>query len=114
MSAGCLDQAPTPNSLSPAPVVTAIVADDRGLLWLAGFDPGADPLRGWIGSQYTVVDAANDRVHTTVTFPVGFTLTDVADGLALGFHEDEAGIHYVHVYDVGTVYDERPAAPASQ
>lgn len=49
-----------------------------------------------------------------LAFPAGFSLTDVADGLALGFHEDEADIHYVHVYDVGTVYDERPAAPASQ
>ena len=89
-----------PATATSTPLVTRIVADDRGCVWLADFDPGADFSRNWSGPNYLVVSRHTRAASVRVRFPSGFTLTDVRGGIAAGVWEDSHGLQFVHLYEI--------------
>lgn len=92
------------------PLVTRLVADDRGQVWAGGFDP-TNWLRDSVGSSWLVF-GGDGRLRRAVAFPAGFELVEVRNGAALGVRQTELGIHLVEQYDVDAT---RPkTAPADR
>jgi hypothetical protein len=69
------------------PAVTAALFDDRGRIWLAGFDPAS---RGRHISRTWDVFALDGRSFRHVRFPEQFRLLRVQSGIAWGLLETRA------------------------
>jgi hypothetical protein len=79
------------------PVISGLLVDDQGLLWVADYDPGvfgSDPAHVW-----DVVDR-DGRIVRRTSFPRGFRLLAVRDGRAYGVSLAEAGVQVVDVFPI--------------
>lgn len=98
-SAARLRELPDLPALDSVPVISDLLSDDRGRLWMKRYDPAADS--HWLGRQRTggswlVIDPGGDAV-ALVSLPDGFRLMDVRGDRVAGVSRDELGVERVEV-----------------
>lgn len=82
------------------PMVSDLLADDHGRLWLKRYDPATDShwvLRKLSGGEWFVAQR-NGRLLSRVVMPRGFRPMDVPGGLVAGVRTDELDVEHVEVY----------------
>ena len=77
------------------PVITRVVLDDDGAIWVAGFAP-TEPFE-FVAATWDVIDD-DGRLVRRVEFPAGFKLHQVRGRRALGIRTLESGVSTVEVY----------------
>jgi hypothetical protein len=85
--------------LDTIPVVSDLLVDARGRLWLKRYDPSVDShwlARPRTGGDWTVLDR-DGVVSAHVAVPPGFRLLDVRDERVAGVTRDELGVERVEV-----------------
>lgn len=103
-----------PSTAATVPLITRIVSDDAGCVWVGDCNPRADFSNNWAGSNYLVVNRRTGDVAARVAFPPGFTFTDVRGGLAAGAWEDADELHYAHVYEISDVVAREDCGAAQE
>lgn len=98
-SAARLRELPDLPALDSVPVISELISDDRGRMWMKRYEPAADS--HWLGRRRTggswmVMEPGGDPV-TLVSMPDGFRLMDVRGDRVAGVSRDELGVERVEV-----------------
>jgi 6-bladed beta-propeller len=87
---------------SPMPVVSSMLVDDKGQVWVKRFDPHSDAaavsrLLQWPGGTWLIIDRTGSLV-AELSMPERFTLLDVRGDRLLGISRDLLGVEKIEVY----------------